>query len=274
MAAKSSRLIRVTMALCGLLPALALAADPMFPCPDQIAWATPDGRVFGHIPYADASESDLVPAPAGFGVDQPCHVHRDVLPDLERLLAAAALAPGVGNRLRGVSCFRSVAQQRAVFCREIGPNRPCRNAAERAISVAPPGYSEHATGYAIDFAIRPSPRCHDVDPCIAASAAGQWMLAHAPDFGFELSFPAGNAQGVTWEPWHWRWVGASIDTPGAVRARMNFTRARSSFPARPGVNDMWDYWLIAARPVVTSPGAPPVPVQTASFAATSAMRRP
>ncbi|CAN5397333.1 hypothetical protein BH10PSE14_BH10PSE14_21340 [soil metagenome] len=256
MAARMSSLTRIAMVSCGLLPALVSAADPLFPCPDQIAWAGLDGRVFGHIPYADTSENDLVPAPAGFGVDQPCRVHRDMLPDLTRLLAAAALAPGVGNRLRGVSCFRGIAQQRAVFCRQIGPGRACRNAAERAVSVAPPGYSEHATGYAIDFAIRPSPRCHDVDPCIASSAAGLWMLAHAPEFGFELSFPAGNAQGVTWEPWHWRWVGGSVATPGAVRARLSFTRARSAFPARPGVNDVWDYWLIPPRTMIASPVTP------------------
>ncbi|MDH7971830.1 M15 family metallopeptidase [Sphingomonas sp. AR_OL41] len=256
MTRKLRRIIRIAVVSLGLLPALVLAAEPQFPCPDQIAWVGLDGRLFGHIPYAEAAAGDLVPAPAGFGIDHPCYVQRDMLPDLTRLLAAAEQAPGVGDRLRGISCFRGIAQQQSVFCRQIGPTRPCRNAAERALSVAPAGYSEHATGYAIDFAVRPSPRCHDVDPCIATTAAGLWLLAHAAEYGFELSFPAGNAQGVTWEPWHWRWVGASVHVPGAVRARVNFTRARSFFPARPGVNDVWDYWLIQPRPVAASPAPP------------------
>ncbi len=245
------------MAACGLLPTLALAADPVVLCPGQTVFPGLDGRLLGHIPYAEMPASELVPAPPGFAIGVPCKVQRDVLPDLTRLLAAAAVAPGVGQRLRAVSCFRSIAHQRSVFCSQIGPNRRCKNAAERAQAVGPPGYSEHSTGYAIDFGIRPSGACPDVNPCIAASVPGLWLLAHARDYGFELSFPAGNAQGVTWEPWHWRWVGASVGTPGAVRARLMFTRARTNFPASPGINDVSDYWLIQPRSIIVPPAPPP-----------------
>ncbi|MDB5675659.1 MAG: D-alanyl-D-alanine carboxypeptidase [Sphingomonas bacterium] len=248
---------RISLALCGLLPSLALAADPVVLCPGQIVFPGLDGRVLGHIPYSEVPAGDLVPAPAGFATGVPCKVQRDVLPDLTRLLAAAAATPGVGPRLRAVSCFRSIAHQRSVFCSEIGPRRRCKNAAERAQSVGPPGYSEHATGYAIDFGIRPSPGCGDVSSCMASTTTGLWLIAHAREYGFEMSFPPGNAQGVTWEPWHWRWVGATVGAPGAVKARLTFTRARTNFPASPGINDVSDYWLIPPRSIIAPPVTPP-----------------
>lgn len=64
---------------------------------------------------------------------------------------------------------------------------------------------------------------------------GRWLLLNAPDYGFELSFPAANAQGVTWEPWHWRWVGTSNSEPGALAARALFAEARERFPANPRI---------------------------------------
>ena len=45
----------------------------------------------------------------------------------------------------------------------------------------------------------------------------------------------GNRQQVKWEPWHWRWVGTSADTPGAARARFIFAKARVAFPAEPAI---------------------------------------
>lgn len=243
-----------------LLPAAAMAAQqPEWLCSGQSAVAGPDGRVLGHIAYPEASAGDLVPAPAGFGVGNPCFVHRDMLPDLYRLLSAAAATPGVGPTIKGISCFRSIEHQRQVFCSQIGPGRRCRDAAERARSVGPPGHSEHATGYAIDFGVRPQ-RCPDVNPCIAATAAGRWLLAHGPDYGFELSFPPQNAQGVTWEPWHWRWVGTSMWVAGAMRARALFATARERFPAAPAVVDVPPDHMpgVVIPPAVTLP--PPQPL--------------
>lgn len=220
--------------------------------PGELPAPMADGRMLGHLPYLEADPADLLAVPPGFALAATCLVHRDAAPDLTRMLAAAALAPGVGRSLRGVSCFRTIAHQRAVFCRS-APRGQCADPVRRARFVGPPGYSEHATGYAIDFGTRPSPGCADVDSCIAQTPAGRWLLAHAPEFGFELSFPAGNPQGVTWEPWHWRWVGVTIAVPGAARARLAFARARSTYPASPGVADLPD----AGLSTITTP--PPVP---------------
>jgi len=217
-------------------------------CAGQSAAIAADGRAFGHLPYGDAAPSELVAAPSDFGVRQTCVVRRDMLPDLLRLLAAAKADPAVMGELRGLSCQRSIAQQRSVFCRESETS-----AAERAISVAPPGYSEHSTGYVVDFAIRPANGCRDAEACMAATPAARWLRANATRFGFEQSFPGGNKQNVKWEPWHWRWVGVTAAAPGAAKARFVFAKARRLYPADPSI-------LPPAPPPVVAPAVPAAPV--------------
>ena len=212
-----------------------------------------DGRALGHLPYGDAPPGELVAAPAALSVGK-CVLRREVLPDLQRLLAAAASDPAVGGGIVALSCHRSIAYQQAVFCRE-GQTA----SDERALSVAPPGHSEHATGFALDFAFRPRRNdCPDAEACVAATPAFRWLLIHAPRYGFEMSFPAGNVQRVKWEPWHWRWVGADATAPGAARARALFGTARARFPASPAVpRDPVVIAQVAAPPVYLDAIAPP-----------------
>ena len=223
---------RLLTLLCCLIFTGPALAEPL--CIGQNVAKSADGRMLGHIPYPEISGSELIAAPPGFALGQPCFLQRDAARGLAQLLAGAR-AQGVTG-LVGISCFRSVARQRAVFCSQIGPGKACRDAAERARSVGPPGFSEHATGYALDFGVRPSPGCRDLDACVAQTRAGRWLLDHAPEYGFELSFPDGNAQGVTWEPWHWRWVGVDATAAGADFARALFTRARRDYAALPAVD--------------------------------------
>lgn len=192
-----------------------------------------DGRLLNHFAYPEMPASALVPAPAALG-DDSCRVHPAMLGDLNRLIAAADADPAVRGQLRAVSCQRSVAFQAQTFCAGILSGRS-RGFADRAWASAPPGHSEHATGYVIDFGTRDRRGCPDADACFAATPMGKWLLANASKYGFELSFPAGNQQRVKWEPWHWRWVGTAATAPGAEAARRTFTTARDRFPARPGV---------------------------------------
>jgi D-alanyl-D-alanine carboxypeptidase len=204
-----------------------------------------DGRVLGHFAYGDVAPGDLASLPPDMAVHS-CRVRREVLPDLQRLIAAAAADPAAGGRILALSCHRSIARQSSVFA--TGGEG---DAEARAISVAPPGHSEHTTGFAVDFAVRPSGDCPDIEACMAALPPARWLLANATRFGFELSFPPGNAQRVKWEPWHWRWVGTGAAVPGAARARFLFAKARAAFPANPGIRP---------PPVIVLTGQPSPPV--------------
>ena len=230
------------------LPLLALVALPAQAqlCQGAAVRIEPDGRVLGHLPYGESAPDTLVEVPASYAV-KSCRVRAEVLPDLMRLIDAARGDPATMGQVLAVSCHRSVAWQEQVFCRELRSG----NSADRAISVAPTGHSEHATGYAIDFALRPSENCPDVETCMASKPQYRWLVANARRFGFEQSFPISNKQNVKWEPWHWRWVGVTISAPGAARARSLFARARTDFPA--------DRAIIAPPPVVrtVAPPAPP-----------------
>ena len=211
--------------------------------------------IFGHLPYAQANAADLVAAPSGFA-DPGCEaLHRDAAAALNRLLAAARADPSVGSALYGVSCFRSVSRQTGIYCSR---GRSHAALVSRARTSAPPGHSEHATGYAIDFGDRRRRSC-EVSACFADTAAGRWLLANASTFGFEMSFPDGNSQGVAWEPWHWRWVGTSITPDGALTARATFSSARRRYPADQVLPDLPPF---APAPIpISATVFPPSPVR-------------
>lgn len=78
--------------------------------------------------------------------------------------------------------------------------------------LAPPGFSEHQTGWVLDLGDLSDPEADD-NPLFERTAACRWLKVHAKEFSFELSFKPGNWQGVSYEPWHWRYIG----TPEAMQ---------------------------------------------------------
>ncbi|MBS1230405.1 MAG: hypothetical protein H6R17_3682 [Proteobacteria bacterium] len=112
-----------------------------------------------------------------------------------RALKAAASADGIALSI--VSSFRSIERQTEIIRRKLDAGQ----AIEDILTVcAPPGFSEHHTGRAVDLAT-PGVRALVVE--FDQSPAFAWLAAHANDFGFRLSYPVGNAQGFEYEPWHW-----------------------------------------------------------------------
>ena len=162
------------------------------------------GSVFGHLRSHEAPRSALVGTPSGFGGGNCQYIHGSAATALRNLLAAARTeAPEVGRAITGISCFRSIARQAGLFC---NPDRiAARGYAGQARWVAPPGYSEHSTGLAIDFGNR-NGGCN-LEQCFKSDPVGRWLRENARRFGFQLSFPEGNGQGVSFEPWHYRYVG-------------------------------------------------------------------
>ncbi|MGC8714541.1 MAG: M15 family metallopeptidase, partial [Leptodesmis sp.] len=47
----------------------------------------------------------------------------------------------------------------------------------------------------------------NLSPTFENTSAYKWLQANAAFYSFEMSFPKNNNQGVSYEPWHWRYVG-------------------------------------------------------------------
>ena len=89
---------------------------------------------------------------------------------------------------------------------------------DRANVSAPPGHSEHHTGYAIDVGDG-NASATNLSPDFENTAAFKWLEVNATKYNFELSFPKNNTQGVTYEPWHWRFVGDRTSLETFFKAR-------------------------------------------------------
>ena len=126
-----------------------------------------------------------------------------------RDLRAAALADGVAIRI--VSAFRSVERQAEIVRAKLARGLSL----EDILCVsAPPGYSEHHSGRAVDVTSEDLP---PLEVGFEDSAAFRWLSANARRFGFFLSFPRQNRFGFGYEPWHWCFAPASSEPGGAWR---------------------------------------------------------
>ncbi len=159
-------------------------------------------QIFGHLAYAEAPPSTLraiFRATDGYEI-------RLREPAAQAFLNMVTAARTNGIELIAISGFRTVDDQKKLFF-DISKQRN-QTPAQRAMVSAPPGYSEHHTGYAIDIGDGNAPSSN-LSTDFEKTAAFRWLEQNAAQFGFELSFPPNNSQGVSYEPWHWRFVGDS-----------------------------------------------------------------
>jgi D-alanyl-D-alanine carboxypeptidase len=154
-------------------------------------------NVLGHLPYPEAKERDLVPITSDGSIRLQATAAEKF-----RQMEADARAQGV--ILAVISGFRSTDTQDSLFF-DVKEQR-VQDAAKRAEVSAPPGYSEHHTGYAIDLGDANVPATH-LSTEFENTAAFKWLEQNAAKYSFELSFPPNNPQGISYEPWHWRFVG-------------------------------------------------------------------
>ncbi len=96
-----------------------------------------------------------------------------------------------------VSAFRSIERQIDIIRGKLANGVPIETVLTLS---APPGYSEHHTGRAIDIN---TPGCEATEEPFEHTDAFRWLTVHAHRFGFTLSYPRGNALGFIYEPWHW-----------------------------------------------------------------------
>lgn len=138
---------------------------------------------------------------AGFDrFDRPLWLDAAAAPAWQGLCEAAA-ADGIA--LDAISGFRSHAYQLGIFRRKLA--RGLTVTQILAVNAAP-GFSEHHSGEAIDIGTPGEP---PAEVSFEHTAAFAWLQLHAGRFGFRLSYPRDNPHGISYEPWHWRFHGAS-----------------------------------------------------------------
>ena len=154
-----------------------------------------DHRILGHLPYAEISKAKLVL------IEPNIEVHMDMR---DSLLKMREEAKKDGIYLVFLSGYRSINLQNDIFY----SLKSIRNqeAAERARVSAPPGYSEHSTGFAIDIGDA-TQRETDFETDFENTDAFRWLIKNAAKFHFKLSFNKDNKY-IDYEPWHWRYEGS------------------------------------------------------------------
>jgi len=154
-----------------------------------------DVRVLGHFPYQEAAYEDLIE------IQPNILVHKGMYKSLKKMKDDAEKD---GIYLVFLSGYRSIKLQKQIFY----SLKSIRNqiASERARVSAPPGYSEHSTGFAIDIGDAYK-RETDFEESFENTRAFQWLKNNAAKYHFRLSFDKKQTS-VDYEPWHWRYEGS------------------------------------------------------------------
>jgi D-alanyl-D-alanine carboxypeptidase len=117
-----------------------------------------------------------------------------------------AAAKKDGITLTPYSGYRSYARQERNYNNKISYYESLgyseKDAAVKAATIImPPGSSEHNLGYAMDIVC--------VEEWFETTDEYKWLTENAADYGFILRYPKHKQDitKVTYEPWHWRYVG-------------------------------------------------------------------
>ena len=108
-----------------------------------------------------------------------------------------------GIALKVESAYRSAGYQERIFRRMLAEGRTFEDIVRY---VAPPGYSQHMLGTAVDFF--PS------DWSFAETDAYLWLKENAVRYGFEETYSEFNTMRMPWESWHWNFVGRKVGDQG------------------------------------------------------------
>ena len=154
-----------------------------------------DVRVLGHFPYQEAAYENLIE------IQPNILVHKGMYKSLKEMKDDAEKD---GVYLVFLSGYRSIKLQKQIFY----SLKSIRNqiASERARVSAPPGYSEHSTGFAIDIGDAYA-RETDFEESFENTSAFKWLKNNAAKYHFRLSFDKKQIS-VDYEPWHWRYEGS------------------------------------------------------------------
>lgn len=130
-------------------------------------------------------------------------VRGDVAEPLKKLFAAAAQD---GHQLMVGSAYRTAELQQLYFSTYVA-NSGLEAANQYS---AKPGQSEHQLGLSVDISTL-SRECY-LSECFTSTPDGEWLAAHAHEYGFTLRYQKGKEAitGYNFEPWHYRYVGVDF----------------------------------------------------------------
>ena len=129
----------------------------------------------------------------------------DAFLSMQKAAAADGVTVWMQSGYRSVSYQTKLYERKTQYYRDKGYDEA--TAREKAAAIVnPPGYSEHNCGLAADLN---SPEHTTLDTGFADTAAFRWLCENAEQYGFILRYPkeAESVTGITYEPWHWRYVG-------------------------------------------------------------------
>jgi len=116
-----------------------------------------------------------------------------------------------------VSGYRSIAYQQTVIDTQVKQYLDQGKSEDEAMKltleyIQTPGASEHHTGLGVDIMADEYWNAHHaLNPEADETKSQQWLIKHAPDYGFVLRYPkseeARKSTGIEYESWHFRYVG-------------------------------------------------------------------
>lgn len=120
-------------------------------------------------------------------------------------MATAAREAGVGE-IALESGFRSYETQQGSYGRQVD----AKGTAGADLVSARPGFSEHQSGLAGDV-VACAGGCGTLDD-LAATPQGEWVAAHAWEYGWIVRYVEGSTDvtGYSPEPWHLRYIGPDL----------------------------------------------------------------
>lgn len=197
-------------------PTITPSATPIGPCTDR----NPSDNLLTIITLTYSlsrhyQPGDLVPLsdylPVDITLGYPTELRQIAVEPLVQMIDAMH-SDGLSPFL--ISGYRSYAAQ-AIAWEKWNRLEPAR---AHQLS-APPGYSEHQLGTTVDFG---SPELAEIvgdleiefHTYFYQTSEGQWLLQHAHEYGFTLSYSreAFELTGFYYEPWHYRYVGTDLAT--------------------------------------------------------------
>ena len=158
--------------------------------------------VNGSHPMEEGYVPQLTEIEPGYSVDtRVANSVRKMLADAEE----------EGLHIQICSAYRSIERQKEVFGQSMKERVKdgmdyWKAYEETTLNVAIPGTSEHALGLALDLI---SNSYTELDEEQEQTPEAKWLAQNCHKYGFILRYPSNktNITGITYEPWHYRYVG-------------------------------------------------------------------